>query len=281
MTALGVFRLLWVRLVVLFTAGLVPFKMLYVGPSRDFRWISSHTDAALFESIKQAFASELQPDDPKKTGIYVADEFKYIARIGIFRSSALVLTGERENERQKTGDYFQAYNYDLKSGRKVKLVGFGGRVWRFLGFAKFDASPVPDIVFQYFDCTGCEATLFLGSFRYDGSTGLWRVRIWGPKPDDTLEIASDNQFGDDGVYGYDCAYRVGSFSDNGLEQVAVWCRETNLDKHKTDDWTQFYSSTEKPQLITVTAPEELKKLHAFVCATNRESKLCRSNDKKP
>ena len=60
-----------------------------------FHWLSSSKDAALFERIKAAFADELKPDNPEKVKPVIAQEYKWISRVGVFETSALVLIGER------------------------------------------------------------------------------------------------------------------------------------------------------------------------------------------
>jgi hypothetical protein len=64
--------------------------------STAFRWLNASKDASLFERIKTAFADELKPDDPEKVKPVVAEEYKWISRVGVFETSALVLIGERE-----------------------------------------------------------------------------------------------------------------------------------------------------------------------------------------
>jgi hypothetical protein len=81
-----------------------------------FRWLSSSKDAALLERIKMAFADELKPDDPEKVKPIVAQEYKWISRVGAFETSAFVLIGEREAQTSTYGYYFIAFNHDLKSG---------------------------------------------------------------------------------------------------------------------------------------------------------------------
>jgi hypothetical protein len=65
-------------------------------PSSTFHWLNPSKDATLFERMKTAFAEELKPDDPEKVKPVVAQEYKWISRVGVFETSALVLIGERE-----------------------------------------------------------------------------------------------------------------------------------------------------------------------------------------
>ena len=90
--------------------------------STAFRWLSSSKDATLFERVKTAFADELKPDDPEKVKPTVAEKYKWISRVGVFETSALVLIGECEARTSTYGDYFVAFNYDLKSGEKTSFT---------------------------------------------------------------------------------------------------------------------------------------------------------------
>jgi hypothetical protein len=78
--------------------------------SPAFRWLNSSKDATLFERIKTDFADELKPDDPEKVKPVVAQEYKWISRVGVFDTSALVLIGERETRTSTYGNYFVAFN---------------------------------------------------------------------------------------------------------------------------------------------------------------------------
>lgn len=139
-------------------------------PSAAFHWLDSTKDATLFDRIKADFRDELRPDDPEKVKPYVAEEYKWISRVGVVDSSALVLIGERETRTSKYGDYFVAFNYDLKSGKKTSL-NRGFMDWTFKKLIRFDSSPTPDVVFTYPSCTECEADYLLSSFRFDSSDG--------------------------------------------------------------------------------------------------------------
>ena len=87
-----------------------------------FRWLSPSKDAASLDRITTAFADELKPDDPEKVKPTVAEKYKWISRVGVFETSALVLIGEREARTSTYGDYFVAFNYDLKSGEKTSFT---------------------------------------------------------------------------------------------------------------------------------------------------------------
>lgn len=116
--------------------------------STGFHWLNPSRDAKLFEHIKTAFTYELKPDDPEKVKPVVAQEYKWISRVGVFEGSALVLLGERETRSSSYGDYFVASNYDLKGGEKISLTGSnqGFIEWKFKKLIQFDSSRIPDIV---------------------------------------------------------------------------------------------------------------------------------------
>src|SRR4029077_15526890 len=116
--------------------------------STVFHWLNSSKDATLFERIKTAFTDELKPDDPEKVKPVVALKYKWISRVGVFETSALVLIGERETRTSTYGNYFVAFNYDLKSGEKTSLTSFnnGFMDWKLTTLVRFDSSRAPDIV---------------------------------------------------------------------------------------------------------------------------------------
>jgi hypothetical protein len=85
----------------------------------------------------------LKPDDPEKVKPVVAREYKWISRVGVFETSALVLIGERETRTSTYRNYFVAFNYDLKSGEKTSLTSFnkGFIEWKFKKLIRFDSIP--------------------------------------------------------------------------------------------------------------------------------------------
>ena len=136
--------------------------------STAFRWLDANKDASVFGRVETAFADELKPDDPEKVKPVVAEEYKWISRVGVFETSALVLIGERETRTSTYGNYFVAFNYDLKSGEKASVTSLnkGFMEWKFKKLVRFDSSRTLDIVFTYPSCTECEADYLLSSFRF-------------------------------------------------------------------------------------------------------------------
>jgi hypothetical protein len=152
--------------------------------STAFHWLNSSNDAALLERIKTAFADELKPDDPEKVKPVVAQEYKWISRVGVFETSALVLIGERETRTSTYGNYFVAFNYDLKSGEKTSLTqpNKGFMQWKFKRLVRFDSSSAPDIVFIVFLADGRKSNETMR--RHHGS----RLRVGFICPSDTAYI---------------------------------------------------------------------------------------------
>ena len=174
-------------------------------------WLDAVKDAALFERIKVSFADELKPDDPERVKPVVAQLYKKISRIGVFETSALVLIAERATPTSAYGDYFLAFNYDLKGGKKAPLEK-GFMVWKVKKLVRFESAKMPDIVFTYLSCTECEADSLLGSFRFDSTDGVWGIRNWSEK-DDAIMIGSDTVVGsEEGEYNYDCLFKFADFN---------------------------------------------------------------------
>jgi hypothetical protein len=70
------------------------------------------------------------------------------------------------------------------------------------------------------------------------------LRHWSEEDGDDLMIGSDHQFGDDGIYSYECLHTVQDLNKDGLDDVAVRCREILDDgkiKRVTKDWTVLYT----------------------------------------
>jgi hypothetical protein len=246
--------------------------------STAFRWLDSSKHATLFEHIKAAFADELKPDDPEKVKPVVAQEYKWISRIGVFEASALVLIGERETRASTYGNYFVAYNYDLKSGEKTSLTSFnkGFMNWKFKKPIRFDSSRTPDIVFAYSSCTECEADYLLSSFRLDSTDAKWKVRTWSEKSTEIL-IGSDYSAGTEEDSKYDCLFRFADFNGDGFDDLAVRCLATTEQGKILDDITTIYTVQRgQPQVLTVKDPQQLATIRNQLCVDSKKSKMCPS-----
>jgi hypothetical protein len=246
--------------------------------STAFHWLDPSRDANLFERIKTAFTDELKPDDPEKVKPVVAQEYKWISRVGVFETSALVLIGERESQTSTYGDYFVAFNYDLKSGEKTSLTSFnnGFDQWKFKKLVRFDSSRTPDIVFTHPSCTECEADYLLSSFRLDSTEDKWKVRTWGEKGTDIL-IGSDYSVGTEEDSKDDCLFKFADFNGDGFDDLAVRCLAITEKGKILEDTTTIYTIQHgQPQVLTVKDRQQLATIHDQLCVDAKKSKLCPS-----
>ena len=246
--------------------------------STAFRWLNASKDASLFERIKTAFADELKPDDPEKVKPVVAEEYKWISRVGVFETSALVLIGERETRTSTYGDYFVAFNYDLKSGEKTSVTSLnkGFMEWKFKQFVRFDSSRTPDIVFTYPSCTECEADYLLSSFRFASSEAKWEVRTWGEKSTDIL-IGSDYSVDAEENSKDDCLFRFADFNGDGFDDLAVRCLAVTEEGKILEDTTTIYTIQHgQPRVLTVKDRQQLATIRDQLCVDAEKSTLCPS-----
>jgi hypothetical protein len=244
--------------------------------STAFHWLTPNKDATLFERIKTAFTDELKPDDPERVKPVVAQEYKWISRVGVFETSALVLIGERETRSSTYGNYFVAFNYDLKTGKKASLTplnnGFTG--WKFKKLVRFDSSRAPDIVFTHPSCTECEADYFLSSFRLDSTEGKWKVRTWSEKSPEIL-IGSDYSEGTAEDSKDDCLFKFADFNGDGFDDLAVRCLTITEQGKILEDTTTIYTIQQgQPQILTVKDRQQLITIHDQLCVDPKKSKLC-------
>lgn len=244
--------------------------------TNGFKWLDSAKDVTLFQQIKTAFSEDLKPDDPEKVKPVVAQLYKRISRIGVYQSSALVVILERETAASTDGDYFQPFNYDLKTGKKEALdKGFD--FWRFNKFVRFEPSKIPDVVFTYWSCTECEAEHLLGSFRFDSAIGKWKLRSWGDRDiDDSILIGDDGKsLGEEGERNDDCLFGFDDFTGDGFDDVAVRCLAIDQNHRIVDDTTTIYAVRNgRPRVIAVKDPTKLVTIRKTLCAGIKKSKLC-------
>jgi len=265
----------------LFLVFLPCFSVVQAKPFNSFVWISRNDFPQIYDDVKGSFATELQPDDPKKVRPIVPYFYKYIARIGIFRTSCLVLIGYREKEGDpKEYDHFRAFSYDLISHAINAIMPKEGFFYKFstIVLAVFEPSPTPDIVFKYLNCMECESVELLSSFRYDPKSKRWDIRIW-PDDDPHLMIGSDPQYGDD-IYVYDCLYDIRDFNNDGFTDIAIRCRETNETSGKGKETILVYTIQKgAPQKIEVRDKRIAIKIRKALCENNKSSPLCEKQGK--
>jgi hypothetical protein len=244
-----------------------------------FHWLDPSKDATLLRRIKTVFTDELKPDDPEKVKPYVAQEYKWISRVGVFDTSALVLIGERETRTSKYGDYFIAFNYDLKTGEKTPLTSsnHGFIDWTFKRLVRFDSSRAPDIVFTYPSCTECEADYLLSSFRFDSGEARWKLRIWSKEGGPEILIGSDYSAGTDEDSKDDCLFKFADFNGDGFDDLADRCVAITRQGKVLADTTTIYTVQHgRSQILTVTDPRQLATIYDRLCVGVKKSKLCPS-----
>lgn len=242
-----------------------------------FNWVDQQIDPKLFAEIKRAFDPELQPDDPVKKRPYAAYAFKYIWRVGIYRSSCLVLIGHRLKEDDDPEfDYFRAYNYNLKNGKKQRIKP--SKIfykWTFVCNTFFESTMIPDIVFRYHDCMECEAHEYLSSFRYDEGLEGWALREW-PTTDSRILIASDVQIGLTDNWQYDCLFAIADFTDDGYNDVVVRCRTTGMDTKAIREWILLYTIMKgAPMTVEVKEGDLYQSINKALCDGQKNSPLCK------
>lgn len=248
-----------------------------------FRWLDRSRDSQLWNRVLVALHQELEPDDPQKVPPhYVATQYKYIYKIGVFRTAALVIIGYRDTKDSPGYDYFNAYSFDLHDGSKRAIVIEPPKppsvypqsdvLWLFdvIKLARFNRSPAPDVVFTYDSCTECEAEHFVASFEYELGKG-WTARQWNKAY--SLYLEGDPSPGDD-VVSADYLFKIKDWNGDGFDDVAVRRREiTQVSKRsqKIDDSTTMYKS-ENGALVgnAITDPKERERINAELC---RGSKL--------
>ena len=244
-----------------------------------FRWLDPSKDTTLLQRINTAFTDELKPDDPEKVKPYVAQEYKWVSRVGVFETSALVLIGERETRTSPYSAYFLAFNYDLKTAEKTPLTSFnhGFMKWTFQKLVRFDSSRAPDIVFTYPSCTECEADYLLSSFRFDSSEAKWKLRTWSKKGGPEILIGSDYSVGEDEDSKDDCLFKFADFNGDGFDDLAVRCAAITRRGRVLADTTTIYTVQHgQSQILTVTGRKQLATIYDQLCVGVKKSKLCPS-----
>jgi hypothetical protein len=209
---------------------------------------------------------------------------KFIERVGLRDSSALVVIGEKES---KADPYtvFRAFNYDLKTKTKSPVRGKDAEwfwMWHVEKVTHLTSAAETDIVFHFLDCTECEAEQLLAAFQYAPSTGKWDVLQWSEQDGPALLIGSDPQYGDEFYY-YDCLHTVSDTTGDGVEDVAVRCRTSgqadpeNPAKRIIKDETLLYTAQRGTltRIVVTKGSQYFSQVQQALCATSkRSSSLC-------
>ena len=275
---------IWVRgMILLFTCGCQqsqPNLVVNQTGEDQFQWLDSSRDSQVWNHVQAGFRQELEPDDPRRVPAhYLPNQYKYVYRIGVFKTAALVIIGYRETKESPGYDYFNAYSYDLRDGSKRAIVTEPPRppgtwpqsdvLWLFevTKLAHFDRSPAPDVVFTYSGCTECEADHLLASFQYDGVSRTWTARQWDKQS--SLLLAFDPSPGDN-VLSSEYLFKIKDWNGDGFDDVAVRRRnvtQVGERKNETEDSTVIYSA-EKGRLVAhpVRDSKEREGINAELCS---------------
>jgi hypothetical protein len=203
-----------------------------------FAWLTKNEHPLLYDKISATFFEELRPDVPNPFGRTTPNFYKYLAKIGAFRDSFIVLIGYREQEDDtQVYDFYRAFSYDEVSGTKTEVQP-AGIYYRLtlVTLASFEPSAIPDIIFKYYNCLECEKVELLSAFRFDNT---WKTRVW-PDNDPHLLISSDTQYGDD-HWSYDCLHKIADFTSDKFADIAIRCKITGQTSHKVTDELLLYT----------------------------------------
>jgi hypothetical protein len=247
----------------------------------------------VWSKVQVALRDELKPDKADPNTLTFG--YKYLKRVGVWNNSALVVVGYRVRERptraEQGEEYFLAFNYDLVSGSLSKVInpehadvdGLYMWHWKFVKMARFEPSPVPDVVFTYLTCWECEEETMLAALRYDSATNMWQIRSWGNgKPEwwmTQVGLVVDTDVNFTGISSYGCLYGVADLSADGFDDVAIRCREVDEDDQKkveVTDTTVLYSFKEGRFIgEVVTSEGQRLKIWSDLCRSSSKNKLCR------
>lgn len=247
--------------------------------TEQFRWLDPVRHSQLWSRVLVALHQELEPDDPRKVPEhYIATQYKFIYKIGLFRTAALVIIGNKETKDSPGNAFFNGYSYDLRDRSKRAIAveppkppnvyPQADALWPFnvIMLAHFDRSPAPDVVFTYDSCTECEADHFLASFEYEPGKG-WVARQW----DNAYSLVlQDDPEPDDNVASADYLFKIKDWNGDGFDEVAVRRREvTQVSKRKQaiDDSTTLYKAENGTMVghLVITSKER-ETINAALCS---------------
>lgn len=245
----------------------------------NFRWMNRTTDLAVFKQVQAAFSVDLTPG-------------KFIKRIGPRGNSALVVIGEKESKSDRY-TVSRAFSFDVRTNAKSPLRSKGVEwfwMWRVERVTHLTSADGTDVVFQFLTCTEYESERLLAALHYSSNTGTWELREWSKEDGAGLLIGSDVQYGDDGFYYYDCLHVVSDVTGDGVDDVAIRCRESVQPdpekplKRVTRDETLLYTASRGEKLTRMVIGKSLEYGNAVqdaLCATAPSSPLCRKPEPDP
>jgi hypothetical protein len=263
-----------------FSSALIFFFILTsisYGETSSFHWLDPKKDPNQFSEIEKKFSGELSPDKAGREFPYIPIKFKEIHRIGIFQNFVFVIikNGPQDSEEKA---FYNFYNYNLENKKKM-TIQIQGEIWdfEFYKLARFEDTPIPDIVFSYWDCRDCEAVNYLSSLQFDSKLQAWKVRKWNEK--ESILIGSNDQIGEY-TYSYDCIHKIQDMNGDGYEDVGTWCKLTSkgfFDENKGPDQhlTFVYSVVQGLGVARkIDAEPELSRIHEILCRSSK-SPLCK------
>ena len=248
-----------------------------------FRWLDRGTDKTVFRRIEAAFHTELEPDKAVGGPVHL---LKYIDRVGMVDSSALVVIGHKEGNEDPYPN-FKVYTFNLKTGQKSAIRREGGTwewypEWKFHKLTRFEPSLTDDVTFTYYSCTECDAERFLGAFHFNFATQHWQLRKWGSEGD-SLFVGSDPQYAGEGIFFYECLFKVADFTGDGFDDVAVRYTEKfmqGLEGSKANaklvkDETRLYTARNGKMSMEELKGKAARRVSSILCEGDRKHPLCR------
>jgi hypothetical protein len=242
------------------------------------QWIEEKSDPETWLSANELLKVELAPDDEKKLPAHqAASLYKYIAKIMKIDSYALVIVGKAmDKSYAREADYFKAYTVNLKA-KNISIVSEKGFVlWGFDKWVNFDHSSVPDTVIHFESCEGCESTSFLASFQFDSTNNHWKMRTW--PEDGKLEsnvLIGDYWHGDDDDYYTTCMYSLNDFNNDGVSDIATYCRTKGASKGWQPAVALLRTVTSSGPITQKLEGVAASKLRQTLCKEHFEKNLCK------
>ena len=228
-------------------------------------WVSQKQDPKLWSHLRNVLGAELAPDDPASIPPrHAALRYKYLAQVAQIDDVALALIRMREHKTDAPQhDVFAAFSVDLKSANTRVLDSFV--VWHFVRWARLEPGAAPDALFSFASCYECEAQTFLASFSFNQTQRIWKIREW-PEDGPKILVRADNE--PDEEFYTRCVFGVRDFTNDGIDDIATWCREMSVKTKK---------STAAHTIYTVSPAGSEKRAVAGGDARTLETELCRQN----
>jgi hypothetical protein len=195
----------------------------------------------VWDNVASAFGQELRPDESGTVGDADAGPYAYpLKRIALMASCGdAVIVALEKRSGKKDEDWnrlVELYNFNLSRKQKSIIEAkWQFWLWTYRKLARFDDSPVPDIVFESASCTECEPEFVLSAVRYDADNQKWGLRLW-PEGGEGVVIADTDVDVDGSVEEYRMLAGIADFEHVGHDEIAVWTHYRDVDdkdpKHK-------------------------------------------------